>query len=118
MGAYAAALAVPILGIAFGSVISIRTAPTRHASVITTAQRSITGAIIVTIFDYTQPLANVSVTVINTVGIIILVVLALEWRRTPAREKPAAGTSGAAPTHDGALGRSYDPSSGDRATQP
>jgi bile acid:Na+ symporter, BASS family len=86
-GAYAAALAVPVVGIALGSVISRRPASTRRACVITTAQRSITGAIVVTIFGYTQPLANVSVTVINTVGIVILLVLALEWRRAPAHEE-------------------------------
>jgi BASS family bile acid:Na+ symporter len=61
-----------------GSVISPRNTGARHASVITTAQRSITGAIVVTIFGYTQPLANVSVTVINTVGILLLLLLALE----------------------------------------
>lgn len=80
-GAYLAAIAVPILGIAFGSVISIKDVGARRASVITTAQRSITGAVIVTIFNYTQPLANVSVTIINSVGIVILLMLAIEWRR-------------------------------------
>lgn len=94
-GAYAAAIAVPVLGIALGSVISIRGAATRHASVITTAQRSITGGIIVTIFNYPQPLANVSVTVINTIGIVILLVLALEWRRARAPETAVPGTPGA-----------------------
>jgi len=65
-GAYIASFAVPILGIAFGSIISLKNVENRHASVITTAQRSISGAIIVTIFNYTQPLANVSVTIINS----------------------------------------------------
>jgi bile acid:Na+ symporter, BASS family len=97
-GAYAAALAVPVVGIALGSTISRRTAPTRHACVITTAQRSITGAIVVTVFGYTQPLANVSVTVINTVGIVILLVLALEWRR--AATPQGAPATDAPPTHD------------------
>lgn len=60
-GTYIAAIAVPILGIVFGSVISMKDVGTRHACAITTAQRSITGAIILTIFNYTQPLANVSV---------------------------------------------------------
>ena len=61
---------------------------------ITTAQRSITGAIVVTVFDYTQPLANVSVTIINTVGILVLLLLAVEWRRAGSRRAPAAeGTS-------------------------
>ncbi|MCE0764413.1 bile acid:sodium symporter [Pseudonocardia kujensis] len=104
-GAYVAAIAVPVLGIALGSVISIRGAATRHASIITTAQRSITGGIIVTVFNYTQPLANVSVTVINTIGIVILVILAFEWRRTRSRHEPEPDAAGAPPAPEGS-GRS------------
>lgn len=103
-GAYLAAIAVPILGIAFGSVLSTRNAATRHASVITTAQRSITGAIIVTVFNYTQPLANVSVTVINTIGIIMLLILAIEWGRAQSPKRSVAGTGAASP-HDGGPSR-------------
>lgn len=84
-GAYLAAIAVPILGIAFGTVISLKDVRARHASVITTAQRSITAGIVVTIFNYTQPLANVSVTIINTIGIVILLILSIEWRRSQAQ---------------------------------
>jgi len=91
-GAYIAAFAVPILGIAFGSIISLKNVENRHASVITTAQRSISGAIIVTIFNYTQPLANVSVTIINSFGIIILLILSLEWGRAQARKGGVADT--------------------------
>ncbi|NMO93989.1 bile acid:sodium symporter [Actinomycetospora sp. TBRC 11914] len=99
-GAYAAALAVPVLGIALGSVLTLRNRESRHASVITTAQRSITGAIVVTIFGYTQPLANVSVTVINTIGILLLLFLALEWRRArPDDGSGAAASSVPAPRH-------------------
>lgn len=92
-GAYVAAIAVPILGIAFGSVISSRDAPTRHACVITTAQRSITAGVIVTVFNYTQPLANVSVTIINTIGIVILVVLSVEWARAQVHNRALASTT-------------------------
>ena len=93
-GAYIAALAVPILGIVFGSVISMKDAGTRHACAITTAQRSIGGAIILTIFNYTQPIANVSVTIINTFGILILVLLSLEWgRRAQAHKGAVADTA-------------------------
>ena len=91
-GAYIASFAVPILGIAFGSIISWKNVENRHASVITTAQRSISGAIIVTIFNYTQPLANVSVTIINSFGIIILLLLSLEWGRAQARKGAVADT--------------------------
>lgn len=86
-GAYVAAIAVPILGIVLGSVISIRNVAARHASVITTAQRSITAAIIVTIFNYTQPLANVSVTIINATGIVLLLILGIEWGRAQGHKK-------------------------------
>ncbi|MBN9108888.1 MAG: hypothetical protein J0I34_08905 [Pseudonocardia sp.] len=99
-GAYVAAIVVPALGIALGSLISRRNAPIRRATMITTAQRSITGAIVVTIFDYTQPLANVSVTVINTVGIVILLILALEWRRARSREHSVPGPAGATPARE------------------
>lgn len=81
-GTYLAAIAVPVIGIAFGSLISWKNVEARHASVITTAQRSIGGAILVTIFNYPQPLANVAVTIINTIGIIILLILSLEWGRS------------------------------------
>lgn len=80
-GTYLAAIAVPVIGIVFGSLIVLKNIETRHASVITAAQRSIGGAIIVTIFNYPQPLANVAVTIINTTGIIILLILSLEWDR-------------------------------------
>ena len=83
-GTYAAAVVVPILGIVLGSLISRNNVGARRASVITTAQRSISGAIVVTIFNYPQPLANVAVTIINTIGITILVVLSLEWGRGTA----------------------------------
>lgn len=96
-GAYVAAIAVPILGIALGSVISMKDSATRQASVITTAQRSITGAIVVTIFNYTQPLANVSVTVINTIGIVILVILAIEWGRARTHKRTVSDSVGARP---------------------
>jgi len=101
-GAYVAAIAVPVLGIALGSLISRRSTATRHASIITTAQRSITGAIVVTIFNYTQPLANVSVTVINTIGIVILLVLAIEWGRARPRKKSEPAPTAAPPTPEGA----------------
>ena len=91
-GAYIASFAVPILGIAFGSIISWKNVENRHASVITTAQRSISGAIIVTIYNYPQPLANVSVTIINSFGIIILLILSLEWGRAQARKGAVADT--------------------------
>ena len=87
-GTYAAAVAVPILGIALGSLISRKIVEARRASIITTAQRSISGAIVVTIFNYPQPLANVAVTIINTIGITILVVLSLEWGRGSAPTSP------------------------------
>jgi BASS family bile acid:Na+ symporter len=89
-GAYIAAFAVPILGIALGSIISRKDVGTRHACEISTAQRSISGAIIVTIFNYPQPLANVSVTIINFVGILILLILSLEWGRAQARRGAVA----------------------------
>ncbi len=91
-GAYIAAIAVPILGIAFGSVISMKDVGTRHACAITTAQRSIGGAIILTIFNYTQPIANVSVTIINSFGILILLILGMEWGRAQARKGAVADT--------------------------
>ena len=97
-GTYAAAVAVPVLGIALGSLISRKSVGARRASVITTAQRSIGGAIVVTIFNYPQPLANVAVTIINTIGITILVVLSLEWGRgsaptSPHTEPPSSTTA-------------------------
>lgn len=98
-GAYIAAIAVPILGIVFGSLISIKDVGTRHACAITTAQRSITGAIILTIFNYTQPIANVSVTIINSFGILILLVLGIEWGRRAQAHKGAMADTAVATEH-------------------
>ncbi len=95
-GAYIASVAVPILGIVFGTIISMKDVGTRHACEITTAQRSISGAIILTIYNYTQPLANVSVTIINTFGILILLILSLEWGRAQAHKSAVADTAVAA----------------------
>jgi BASS family bile acid:Na+ symporter len=95
-GSYLASFGVPILGIVFGSLISLKNVGNRHASVITTAQRSISGAIVVTIFNYTQPLANVSVTIINSIGILILLVISLEWGRAQAHKSSVAETAVAA----------------------
>jgi bile acid:Na+ symporter, BASS family len=97
-GTYGAAVAVPILGIVLGSLISRKSVGARRASVITTTQRSISGAIVVTVFNYPQPLANVAVTIINTIGITILVVLSLEWGRgsaptSPHTEPPSSTTA-------------------------
>jgi bile acid:Na+ symporter, BASS family len=100
---YVAAIAVPILGIALGSVIIMKDAATR-ASLITTAQRSITGAIIVTILNYTQPLANVSVAVVNTIGFVFLLILAIEWGMARARKKSTSGAVIAQPANEGAGG--------------
>jgi bile acid:Na+ symporter, BASS family len=89
-GTYGAAIAVPILGIALGSLISRANVGARHASVITTTQRSIGGAILVTLFNYPQPDANVAVTIINTIGITILLLLSLEWGRASAKKASPA----------------------------
>ena len=91
-GTYLAAVAVPILGIALGSLISRSDVAARHASIITTAQRSIGGAIVVTIFSYPQPLANVAVTIINTIGITVLLLLSLEWDHRSSARTSAATT--------------------------
>jgi len=89
-GTYGAAVAVPILGIALGRLVSRTNVGAKHASVITTTQRSISGAIVVTLFSYPQPDANVAVTIINTIGITILLLLSLEWGRQSARKPSAA----------------------------
>lgn len=82
---YVTALVVPIVGIILGGLISRNDTEARHATTITTAQRSVGGAILVTIFNYPQPLANVAVTIINTIGIVILLILSLEWGRAYKR---------------------------------
>ena len=90
-GTYGAAVAVPILGVALGRLVS-RTddVGAKRASVITTTQRSISGAIVVTLYSYPQTDANVAVTIINTIGITILLLLSLEWGRASARKQSPA----------------------------
>ena len=90
-GTYAATIAVPILGILFGTILSFKDVGTRHACAITTAQRNVSAGILMCLFPFgPRPLVSVTVLAVNGIGIVILLILGMEWGRAQARKGAVA----------------------------
>ena len=54
----------------------------RHATEVTTAVRDIAPMLLMMIFPFgADPLVTVSITILNTVGIVVVVLFVLMWRR-------------------------------------
>ncbi len=86
-GTYVAAIVVPVLGIALGSILSMKDVGTRHACAITTAQRNVSAGILMCLFPFgTRPLVSVTVLAINGIGIVLLLIFGMEWGRAQARK--------------------------------
>ena len=88
-GSYLAAVAGPFIGLGCGyllvSLLRITDVGIRHATEITTAIRNIGPMLLVMIFPYgAYPLVSVSITILNTIGIVVVLVFALAWRRALA----------------------------------
>ena len=95
---YIAALAGPFIGLGCGyllvSSLRVKDVGIRHAAEATTAVRNIAPMLLMMIFPFgTDPLVTVSITILNTVGIVIVVLFVLMWRRAAPRRRLRQTTS-------------------------
>ena len=61
----------------------------RHATEVTTAVRNIAPMLLMMIFPFgADPLVTVSITILNTVGITIVLLFVLMWRRAASTSDP------------------------------
>ncbi len=92
---YIAALAGPFIGLGCGyllvSGLRVKDVGIRHATEVTTAVRNIAPMLLMMIYPFAaDPLVTVSITILNTVGIAIVVLFVLMWRRAaPPSNTPA-----------------------------
>ena len=83
---YVAAIAGPFIGLGCGYLLvtslRVKDVRIRHATESTTAVRNIAPMLLMMIFPFgADPLVTVSITILNTVGITIVVLFVLMWRR-------------------------------------
>jgi BASS family bile acid:Na+ symporter len=95
---YIAAIAGPFIGLGCGyllvSSLRVKDMGIRHATEITTAIRNIAPMILMMIFPFAaDPLVTVSITILNTVGIVIVLLFVLMWRRAASPSDAHATTS-------------------------
>jgi bile acid:Na+ symporter, BASS family len=85
-GSYIAAIAGPFIGLGCGyllvSGLRVKDVAIRHATEITTAVRNIAPMLLMMIFPFVAyPLVTVSITILNTVGLVTVALFVLMWRR-------------------------------------
>ena len=95
---YIAAFAGPFIGLGCGyllvSGLRVKDVRIRHATESTTAVRNIAPMLLMMIFPFAaDPLVTVSITIINTVGITIVVLFVLMWRRAASSSVAQATTN-------------------------
>jgi BASS family bile acid:Na+ symporter len=95
---YIAALAGPFIGLGCGyllvSSLRVKDMGIRHATEATTAVRNIAPMLLMMIFPFAaDPLVTVSITILNTVGIVIVLLFVLMWRRAASPSDTHATTS-------------------------
>ena len=95
---YIAALAGPFVGLGCGyllvSGLRVKDLGVRHATEITTAMRNIAPMLLMMIFPFgADPLVTVSITILNAVGVTIVLLYVLVWRRAASPSDPHATTS-------------------------
>jgi BASS family bile acid:Na+ symporter len=95
---YIAALAGPFIGLGCGyllvSSLRVKDMGIRHATEVTTAVRNISPMLLMMIFPFAaDPLVTVSITILNTVGIVIVLLFVLMWRRAASPSDTHATTS-------------------------
>ena len=93
---YIAALAGPFIGLGCGyllvSGLRVKGVGARHATEATTALRNIAPMLLMMIYPFAaDPLVTVSITILNTIGITIVLLFVLMWRRAA----PPSDTGGA-----------------------
>ena len=84
---YIAAIAGPIIGLGCAyllvSGLRVNDVGIRHATEVTTAVRNIAPMLLMMIFPFrADPLVTVSITILNTVGLVVVLLFVLMWRRS------------------------------------
>ena len=95
---YIAAIAGPFIGLGCAyllvSGLRVKKVGVRHATEITTAVRNIAPMLLMMIFPFAaDPLVTVSITILNTVGLVVVLLFVLTWRRAALRSDTHASTS-------------------------
>ena len=95
---YIAALAGPVIGLGCGyllvSSLRVKDVGIRHAAETTTAIRNIAPMLLMMIYPFAaDPLVTVSITILNTVGMVIVILFVLMWRRAASPSDTHATTS-------------------------
>lgn len=95
---YIAAVAGPFIGLGCGyllvSGLRVKDVGVRHAAEATTAVRNISPMLLMMIFPFaSDPLVTVSITILNTIGIVTVLLFVLMWRRSASPSDPHAATN-------------------------
>jgi BASS family bile acid:Na+ symporter len=95
---YIAAFAGPFIGLGCGyllvSGLRVKDIGIRHAAEATTAVRNIAPMLLMMIFPFgSDPLVTVSITILNTIGIVIVLLFVLMWRRATQPSDTQATTN-------------------------
>lgn len=94
---YVAAIAGPFIGLGCAyllvSGLRVKDVGVRHATEVTTAVRNIAPMLLMMIFPFrADPLVTVSITILNTVGIVTVLLFVLMWRRAASPSDPHPST--------------------------
>ena len=95
---YIAAFAGPFIGLGCGyllvSSLRVKDVAIRHATVATTAVRNIAPMLLMMIYPFAaDPLVTVSITILNTIGITIVLLFVLMWRRAASPSDTHSATN-------------------------
>lgn len=99
---YIAAIAGPFIGLGCGyllvSGLRVKDLAVRHAAETTTAIRNIAPMLLMMIFPFAaDPLVTVSITILNTIGITVILLFVLMWRRASSPTSAANASSPSTP---------------------
>ena len=95
---YLAAIAGPFIGLGCAyllvSGLRVKKVGVRHATEVTTAVRNIAPMLLMMIFPFAaDPFVTVSITILNTVGLVVVLLFVLMWRRAVLRSDTHASTN-------------------------
>ncbi len=95
---YIAAFAGPFIGLGCGyllvSSLRVKDVGIRHSTEVTTAIRNIAPMLLMMIFPFgADPLVTVSITILNTIGLVTVLLFVLMWRRAASPSDTPATTN-------------------------
>jgi BASS family bile acid:Na+ symporter len=95
---YVAAFAGPFIGLGCGwllvSGLRVKDVGIRHAAEVTTAVRNIAPMLLMMIFPFVaDPLVTVSITILNSINMVIVLLFVLMWRRAASPSDTQATTN-------------------------